>query len=424
MAHGTETSHAEAPGWGVDEGVRRWTAFLCWLTVALDGFDLVALGASIPTILQTTFLGMDAAAATFVATISLVGVGIGAASVGPIADRVGRRVNLLGSILLFSIFTLLVPLAPSVGMLGVFRFVAGLGLGACLPTALTVTSEVTPAARRASSATITMTGYHVGAVLTSLLALAVVPHWQTLFYVGGALALLTLPLMWFKLPESSELVGATEPTNPRTAKERVPLSAVLKAPYLVVSIGTWVGSFMGLLLVYGLNTWLPTIMKSAGYPIADSLVMLLVLNAGGVAGLFAAGRVADARGIKPSTLLWYLAAAVFLALLSIRMPTLLLDVVIFLTGFFVFSAQVLIYALVAHLFPHQIRGTALGLASGIGRFGAIFGPAVTGALVTAGPAYPWGFSVFAVVAVLAIIAIAFVPANLRGAVEPVPADAG
>ena len=75
--------------------------------------------------------------------------------------------------------------------------------------------------------------------------------------------------------------------------------------------------------------------------------------------------------------------------------------------------QVLVYAFVGHLYPPEIRGTALGLAAGIGRVGAIVGPSITGALVTAGLAYPWGFYVFAGAALLAVLALLTVPAHLR-----------
>ena len=67
------------------------------------------------------------------------------------------------------------------------------------------------------------------------------------------------------------------------------------------TIAFWVTSFMGLLLVYGLNTWLPQIMKSAGYQLGAALALLLVLNAGGVLGLLVAGRVADRIGNRRST---------------------------------------------------------------------------------------------------------------------------
>jgi len=382
---------------------------LCWLTVTLEGYDLVVLGAVIPTLLDTKHLGMTTGDATFVATISLVGVGIGAAAVGFLADRFGRRLTLIYSIALFSLFTLLVPWAPNVATFGLFRFLAGLGLGSCMPTALTFMSEVTPPGRKASSATLTMTGYHVGAVVTSLLAIAVVPNWQVLFYAGGLLGLLVLPVAWVKLPESGAFLEVKS-----SAQQRVPFSAVVRKPFLIVSIGVWIGSFMGLLLVYGLNTWLPQIMRTAGYNMSASLTLLLVLNVGAIVGLLTAGRLADARGIRPIILVWYAVSAVFLAVLSVRMGNqLLLNVAVFITGVFVFSAQVLIYGYVTHVYPPAVRGTALGLTSGIGRFGAIAGPWVTGSLVTAGLGYPWGFYVFAGVAVLAFVAIAIIPAHIE-----------
>ena len=136
---------------------------------------------------------------------------------------------------------------------------------------------------------------------------------------------------------------------------------VVRGRYLAVSIGLWVASFMGLLLVYGLNTWLPKIMGEAGYSIEAGTGLLLVLNVGAVIGLLVAGGISDSRGNKPTVLLWFGLAAVFLALLSIKMDsTLLVYVAVLLAGIFVFSAQVLVYAFVGHLYPPEIRGTALG----------------------------------------------------------------
>src|SRR5262245_19689414 len=104
-----------------------WPAVLCWLIVLLEGYDLVVLGAVIPTLIEHHHIGCTAARATFAATTSLVGVAIGAAVVGPIADRYGRRKVLLASIALFSAFTAAVPVAGSITVFGVFRLLAGIG---------------------------------------------------------------------------------------------------------------------------------------------------------------------------------------------------------------------------------------------------------------------------------------------------------
>ncbi|QIS20102.1 MFS transporter [Nocardia terpenica] len=381
-----------------------WPAVLCWLTVLLEGYDLVVLGAVIPTLIEHRHLGFTAAGATFAATISLVGVAIGAAGSGPLADRFGRRRVLLTSIAVFSVFTMVVPLAGSTTLFGAVRLLAGIGMGAGLPTALTLAAERMPVSRRAFASTITMTGYHTGAVVASVLALRLIPHWQPLFYLGGGAGLVLVPVLWARLPESEAyLAGRAQP-------QRIRFTVLLDRAYVRVTLGVWVGSFMGLLLVYGLNTWLPKLMRDAGYNMSTSLSLLLVLNIGAVVGLLVAGVLADRRGTKQTILVWFGAATVLLALLSVKVSnSLLLDALVFVTGVFVFSAQVLVYAYVTQVYPAQVRATALGLASSVGRLGAIFGPTITGWLVVAGAVVPWGFYFFAAVAAVGLLGMAVVP---------------
>ncbi|MEV7573988.1 aromatic acid/H+ symport family MFS transporter [Pseudarthrobacter sp. NPDC089323] len=382
----------------------RWPVWLCWLAMVLDGFDLVVLGTVIPTLIKTGELGFDAVGATFVATVSLVGVGAGALFIAPLSDRLGRRNLLMACVLWFSVFTLAVVWAPNVAVFGVFRLLAGAGLGACLPAALAYMNDYSPAGNAGKSTTRTMTGYHVGAVATAFLALLVIPEWRTMFVVGGVAGLLLLPFLWFKLPET------LPPARAAGVESRTGFRDLVKKPYPVVAAAIAAASFMGLLLVYGLNTWLPQLMASAGYPVSAGLSLLLVLNLGAVAGLIVAGILADKHGTKPIVLLWFGLSALCLALLSIKVENaVLLNVLVFVTGVFVFSSQVLVYAWVSQLFPARLRATALGFAAGVGRVGAIMGPAVTGGLVAAGIAYPWGFYVFAAAGALALIALLAVP---------------
>jgi MFS family permease len=283
-----------------------------------------------------------------------------------------------------------------------------------------------------------MTGYHVGAVATAFLALLVVPDWRIMFVVGGVAGFALVPLLWFRLPETLPPAHAMEPAEaeaqaaaagaeppsrearpaaaPATTSQQASFRDLIRTPYPVVALGIAVASFMGLLLVYGLNTWLPQLMASAGYTVSAGLVLLLVLNVGAVVGLVVAGILADKHGTKKIVLLWFGLSAVFLAILSIKVQSeLLLNAAVFVTGVFVFSSQVLVYAWVSQLFPARLRATALGFAAGVGRFGAIMGPAVTGTLVAAGIAYPWGFYVFAAAAVLAVAALVSVPHAIAAA---------
>ncbi|SCC14128.1 Predicted arabinose efflux permease, MFS family [Pseudarthrobacter enclensis] len=390
--------------------VSRWPVWLCWLAMVLDGFDLVVLGTVIPTLIKTGELGFDAVGATLVATISLVGVGAGALFIAPLSDRFGRRKLMVACVLWFSVFTLAVAWAPNVAVFGVFRFLAGVGLGACLPVALAYMNDYAKAGSAGKSTTRTMTGYHVGAVATAFLALLVIPDWRIMFVVGGIAGLVLAPFLWFKLPET---LPAAETAR---TQEQTGFRDLARKPYPLVAVAIAAASFMGLLLVYGLNTWLPQLMASAGYPVSAGLSLLLVLNLGAVAGLIIAGILADKHGTKPIVLLWFGLSAACLALLSIKVDNaFLLNALVFVTGVFVFSAQVLVYAWVSQLFPARLRATALGFAAGVGRVGAIAGPAVTGGLVAAGIAYPWGFYAFAAAGALAVLALVAVPHAIAAA---------
>ena len=395
---------------------RKWIVALCWLTVVFEGFDIVALSASIPQLIDTAYAGITALDATFIATISLVGVGVGAVLIGPVSDRFGRRMPLMVCVLIFSLFTMAFPLMNTVALLATMRFIAGLGLGACMPVAITMMQEASAANARASSTAITMTGYHVGAVAASVFAILAKADWHLLFYVGGGLGLLVLPFMWVKLPETHAIgikqVGTKAPKSS--------MMTLLTREHARSTIGLWIAAFMGLLLVYGLNTWLPQLMRGAGYNVSDSLVLLLVLNLGAVAGVLIGGRIADRRGIKGTTMIWFGAAAVLLALLSIRMESaLLLNGVVLVTGFFVFCSQVLVYGFVGYVYPKHVVGTGMGMVAGVGRLGAIAGPGITGLLVASGHAYPWGFYLFAGAALLGVVAIAIIPKPVQNKAEVV-----
>ncbi len=408
------TTTSGTVGTAAQETTRRWAVTLCWVAVALEGFDLVVIGAVIPVLSKSGALGFTDASLTTASTMGLVGVGIGAIMVGPLTDRFGRRRVVIACVVWFSLLTLAVALAQSVFVFTALRFVAGLGLGAVLPTALAYMSEDARPGRNGTAVTRTMTGYHVGAVLTALLALWLIDavSWRAMFVVGGVAGLLVVPLLWAKLPESAAYLRSIEGRDQDATEVASRTSQVLRGRYLTTSVAICVASFMGLLLVYGLNTWLPKIMGEAGYSIKAGTGLLLALNVGAVIGLLIAGALSDARGNKPTVLLWFGLAAVFLALLSIKLQsTALVYAAVILTGIFVFSSQVLVYALVGHLYPPEVRGTALGMSAGVGRVGAIVGPSLGGALVTAGIAYPWGFYAFAIAAGLAVLALATVPAQ-------------
>ena len=104
-----------------------WPVLLCWLAVALEGYDLVVIGTVIPTLSKTGDLGFTDASLTTASTSGLVGVGLGAVCVGPLTDRFGRRLTLISCVAMFSVLTLAVAFAQNVGQFTTLRFLAGLG---------------------------------------------------------------------------------------------------------------------------------------------------------------------------------------------------------------------------------------------------------------------------------------------------------
>src|ERR1700710_815009 len=120
---------------------RAWVLPLCWAAVLLDGFDLVVLGTVLPVLLGGQVWGLTPAGASAVSTIGLVGMTIGALAVGTVTDVIGRGGALILSVVSFSVFTLLCAFAPNALIFGALRLLAGLGLGGCLPSAITLVTE-------------------------------------------------------------------------------------------------------------------------------------------------------------------------------------------------------------------------------------------------------------------------------------------
>ncbi|MBI0293772.1 MFS transporter, partial [Streptomyces sp. PRKS01-29] len=196
----------------------------------------------------------------------------------------------------------------------------------------------------------------------------------------------------------------TEPAPAPPPDHRHALFALFRDGQWRKTLLFWCASFGGLLLVYGVSTWLPTMMRGQGYELGSALAFLIVINLGGIVGMLVAGRIADRFGAARVAAVWFGCTAIGIYLLGIHMPLALTYTVVFLTGLWLFSAQTMVYATVAGHSTTENRATAVGWTSGMGRFGAVFGPWLGGRLV-ANEAQDWGFTVFAATALLATVMI-------------------
>jgi AAHS family benzoate transporter-like MFS transporter len=401
--------------------VATFVVALCWLLVFFDGLDLFVYGAVLPDMLADPALGMSPATAGDVGSVATFGMLLGALSAGMVTDRIGRKKVLLLCCVLFSVASALCAIAPDVTTFGAARLVAGLGLGGLLPTAIALVAEYAPAGRRNLLIGVLMTAHHAGGIAASTLGIWLLEDfgWRTVFLIGVIPLFVAVPLVARFMPESLAFLvarGRTAAAERVSARYGLPLPSgdessagspgraalaqLFSRDRWRITTLFWLTSFAGLLLVYGVSTWLPSLMRSEGYNLGSALAFLLVINGGGIVGMFVAGRIADRFGPVRVATIWFALTAATVYSLGVHLPLPATYILVFAAGVFLFSAQTMVYAAVAHVYPTSSRATAIGWTTGMGRFGAVFGPWMGGQLFAAGN-QGWGFGIFALSAVVA-----------------------
>jgi AAHS family benzoate transporter-like MFS transporter len=168
-------------------------------------------------------------------------------------------------------------------------------------------------------------------------------------------------------------------------------------------------SVTGLVLVYALNTWLPELMKRAGYSTKGSLAFLLVLNGGAVIGALIGSRIADRFGPKPVVASCFLIGAVSISIVTFSLPVGVLLFFIAIVGLGTSGTQTLLFGFVANYFSTKVRGAAVAWCAGFGRLGGVGGPLLGGLLIAAGFALNSIFYILAAIALLGMILTLLVP---------------
>jgi AAHS family benzoate transporter-like MFS transporter len=415
---------------------------LCFAVIMFDGYDLIVYGATVPALIKYEPWGLTPPEAGVIGSYALVGMLIGALVAGVATDAVGRRKVLLISVTGFSLAMAGCAIAPSAELFGLFRLIGGLGLGGVMPTAIAMTAEYSAAHRRSLNNALMFAGYPVGGILAAVLAMALMPAFgfRIMYWIGAAPLVIVVPLLWRFLPESlSYLVakgrreeaarlagrlGTPLPEDWSPASKPVaksPVTVLFSRRYFMPAVLFAITSFFGLLLVYGLNTWLPQIMKSAGYPLSSSLLFLVMMNVGAAVGSILVAPVGDRLGMRPVTGVTFVAAALSIYLLSSPSASWVMYGLVAVAGFGTIGTQIMVNAYVAMHFPPEVRATALGWTLGVGRLGAIVGPTFGGILLASDLAVEWNFYAFAIPAAAGALMVLLLPKGTRDA--SVPTDA-
>jgi AAHS family benzoate transporter-like MFS transporter len=383
---------------------------LCFAVIVFDGYDLIVYGATVPALLTHEPWGLTPATVGAIGSFALVGMLVGALLAGALTDVVGRRRVMLVGVCWFSVAMAGCAIAPTPEVFGLFRLLGGIGLGGVMPTAIALTAEYSAAHRRSWNNAVMFSGYAVGGILAALLALALMPSlgFRVMYWVGVLPLVTIVPLLVRHLPESLSFLAMKGRLRGST-RRRTGVAVLFTRRHILPALLFAVTSFFGLLLVYGLNTWLPQIMKTAGYPLTSSLLFLVMMNVGAVVGALLVAPIGDRVGMKPVTALAFAAAAVSIYLLHVPMAAPLMYVLVAIAGFGTIGCQILVNAYVAMHFPDEVRATALGWTLGIGRLGAIVGPTFGGFLLSSGLGTAWNFYAFAIPAAIGTSLVFLLP---------------
>ena len=370
---------------------------LCFLIVLLDGFDTALIGYIAPALREEWSLLPAQLSPAFGA--GLLGLLIGSLIFGPVADAIGRKRVLLVSILIFGGGTLASAYTHSIESLTLLRLITGIGLGGAMPTCITLSSEYSPARRRMIMVTLSWSGFTAGLALGGLLAGQIIPAfgWRGVLMLGGIVPLLLLPLLAWQMPESVRFMtsspkhadrlrlvveritgkswaGVAIIDEERPTQVRSPISHLFIEGRAVRTLLLWLAFFCSLFVFYQLTSWLPSILKDAGYDIVHASRIGAMVPLGGTLGAILMALLMDRVGPYRVLALSYLGAAMVVGATGYLMGDVYtLAATVFLIGFGVAGAQNGLNLVSATIYPTAARVTGVSWAMASGRFGSIVG---------------------------------------------------
>lgn len=377
----------------------QWLVFfLGFLVFFCDGLDTGIIGFVAPSLLDAW--GITKPQLAPVLSAALVGMSIGAIISGPLADKFGRKKVIVSTTLLFALFTILCGFATSTNDLMIYRFITGIGLGAAMPNISTIVSEYMPSKRKAFLTGIAgcgfMLGISCGGVLSAFLLESL--GWAKVIIIGGVIPVILAVVLMLKLPESTQyLVKKNQTAQAKSILEKIqgqafasdvqfrlaatetnntdesPVKQVL-GKYLWGSSMLWLCCFMSLLVFYLLTSWMPTILKTAGFSTQQFSLIAAIFPFGGVIGATIMGYYMDKT--NPTNVIKYsylLAFLLFLLTGFVSSNILLFGISIFLIGALLAGAQSSLLPLSAMFYPSTCRAVGVSWMHGIGRVGAILG---------------------------------------------------
>ena len=385
-----------------------------------------------------TYFGLNNVQAGLLSSASFLGMFLGAATAGMVADKFGRKIVFQTSMILWGAASIGCAFAQSVEQLAILRILLGFGMGMEFPIGQSLVSEFIPAQNRGRYIALLEGFWPIGFIGAGLLSYFILPvgGWRWVFIAEGIPAIFVLIIRRF-VPESPrwladsgkdaeadrvmtefenrvqiELKGAELPPImevhvPKVKKERRFSFLELWAPgYKKRTIMVWSLWFFALLGYYGLTTWLGAFLQQAGYSVTKSVFYTLLISLAGLPGFFTAAYLVEKIGRKPTVIFVLLGSAVSAYFYGTASSLNTLIAFGLCMQFFLFGMWSSMYAYTPELYPTRARATGAGFASSIGRFGSLLGPYIVAVILpTAGNSgvFALGAACFVVAAVVVAI---------------------
>ncbi|WP_156840553.1 MFS transporter [Novosphingobium aquimarinum] len=369
------------------------------LAMLVDGFDLGVLSWVLPMVSDD--FGVKRVDLTWVISMQMIGMALGAYFIAPLADQVGRKKLVMIAMLGVSVCCFVTILTQTVLQLAIARLVTGMFASAVIANMVALSSELAPARQRSTVVTVVLAGAMPGAILGSLMqAFLLEPFgWHVAFWLGGVMPLLLLPPLLMFLPESPKFLATRNPADPRLraivaslspggspAAFTVPDKAEgsvsslqrvreLFAPGLALPTTLlWLG-FLGSFGFISAATWKTTVFRDlVGLGWQNVGITTGIGVVAGAIGMVTIGVTIDRYGFKaivPTYFLIAAAAAIGMALLA---PGWGMYVALAINALTQHAAHAGLASIASSLYPTRNRATGVGLAYGAGRAVSVIGP--------------------------------------------------